>query len=64
MRLADREHDDIDWALWRFYVRMAPAQLDAPSTRLDVMTFGASFATVETHGWSIEAATYRVEPVA
>lgn len=64
VRLADREHDDIDWALWRFYVRMAPAQLDAPSTRLDVMTFGASFATVETHGWSIEAATYRVEPVA
>ena len=59
VRLADRQHEDVDWAIWRFYVDLAGTQQPG---RLEILRFAKNFGQVTHTAWKIEAGTNRVEP--
>jgi hypothetical protein len=59
VRLADRQHEDVDWAIWRFYVELAATQ---QPDRLEVLRFTKDFGSVVHTTWKVEAGTHRIEP--
>ncbi|MGH7705193.1 MAG: hypothetical protein ACRENY_04935 [Candidatus Dormibacteria bacterium] len=59
IRLADRQLEDVDWAIWRFYIDLAASH---EPRQLEVLRFSRDFANVSHMAWQIEAATHRIEP--
>jgi hypothetical protein len=59
VRLADRQHEDVDWAIWRFYIDLAGTQQPG---RLEILRFGNNFGHVTHAAWKIESGTNRIEP--
>jgi hypothetical protein len=59
VRLAERENEDVDWAIWRFYVELASTR---QPDRLEILKFAKNFGHVVHTAWKIEAGTHRIEP--
>jgi hypothetical protein len=58
VRMADRQHDDVEWAMFEFYVGIAGG-VDAPLGGID---FGKSFDRLAQWEWSIDADGREIEP--
>lgn len=55
VRTADRRDDDIDWAIWRFYVSVSTASPNPDPIVLQVVRFDGSFGSSQLRAWSISA---------
>jgi hypothetical protein len=62
MRSADRQNDDIEWAVWRFYVALGTSIRLPDVTRLDTLHFGDGFDEVTVHSWLVDGQELRLEP--
>ena len=62
MRSADRQNDDIEWAIWRFYMALGGGLRIPDVTRIDTLHFGDDFDEASVHSWLIEKELLRLEP--
>ncbi len=62
VRVADRRHDDVDWAIGRFYVESSTNIAPEALTRIATLTFSDDFREFELHQWSLDPLSLTLEP--
>jgi hypothetical protein len=62
VRLADRRHDDVDWAIGRFYSEAAADLPVEELSRIATLTMSEDFRSFGLREWSMDPASLALEP--